>query len=72
MKTKRLPLWHKNPVHAVEQLLMQAEEKLKAESKFTVGDYLRLLQMREELEQDEPKNIEVSWIEDLQTREPGR
>lgn len=69
---KRTTLWHKNPVHAVEQLLMQAEEKLKAESKFTVGDYLRLLQMREELEQDEPKHIEVTWVEDQRAPESER
>jgi len=49
----------------VEKVLKTIEDKIgSAELKPTVGDYLRLLQFREEIEQDEqPKEIRVTWVE---------
>ncbi len=63
MRNKRSSSWHKDPVKAVEQLLVKAEETLNTEVKFSVGDYIRLLQIREELGDDAPNKIEVQWVE---------
>jgi len=35
----------------------------KGELKPTLGDYIRLMQLRRELEENEPKNIEVKWVD---------
>ena len=48
----------------VEKVLEKMEEKLEGDQiKPSVGDYLRLLQYREEMEADEPKEIRVTWVE---------
>ena len=49
----------------VEKVLKTIEEKIEnADLKPTVGDYLRLLQFRKEIELDEqPKEIKVTWVE---------
>ncbi len=31
--------------------------------KATLGDYIRLVQLQQELEQEEPKDIKVTWVE---------
>jgi hypothetical protein len=63
MNGKKSSSWHKDPVKAVEQLLVKAEEKLSSDEKFTVGDYIRLLQLREELGDEAPNKVEVLWVE---------
>jgi hypothetical protein len=57
----------------VEQVLSKIEQKITAdEIKPTVGDYLRLLQYREEIQDTEqPKEIRVTWV-DPQTAESER
>ena len=57
----------------VEQVLSKIEQKITSdEIKPTVGDYLRLLQYREEIQDSEaPKEIRVTWI-DPQTAESER
>jgi len=49
----------------VERLIGKVEKKLAADAdvKATVGDYIRLMQFHKELQQDEPKDIEVRWID---------
>jgi len=48
----------------VEKVLERMEEKLEGDQiKPSVGDYLRLLQYREEIEAEEPKEIRVTWVE---------
>jgi hypothetical protein len=40
------------------------EKKLEAgDVKATVGDYIRLVQLHKELEDDELKEIEVRWVD---------
>jgi hypothetical protein len=48
----------------VEKLLKQMEAKL-ADSgiKVTLADYIRLVQLKKELEEDEPKEIRVTWVD---------
>ena len=61
----------------ISELLASAikaiEARLKSkEYKPTVADYLKLLQMEQELEQDAPKEIKVTWVEPLVTSDSER
>jgi hypothetical protein len=48
----------------VEQMIESIEGKLKSDQlKPTVGDFIRLLQLDEELAEEQPKEIKVSWVE---------
>ncbi|MGA2328551.1 MAG: hypothetical protein ABSH05_19930 [Bryobacteraceae bacterium] len=48
----------------VSNVIKKIEEKLDAdELKPTVGDLFRLLQLEKEMEQEQPKEIKVSWVE---------
>ena len=54
----------KKQAQVVEELIGKVEQKLsKGEVKATVGDYIRLVQLQKELEEDEPKDIEVRWVD---------
>ncbi len=45
-------------------MLKNVEEKLsKEDAKATLADYIRLVQLKKELEEDEPREIRVTWIE---------
>lgn len=48
----------------VEQAIQSLEKRLKNdELKATVGDLIRLVQLERELEEEQPKEIKVRWIE---------
>lgn len=48
----------------VRELLKQVEGKLSGpEVKVTLADYIRLVQLRKELDEDEPREIRVTWVE---------
>jgi hypothetical protein len=48
----------------VEKVIETFEEKLNSnELKPTVGDLIRLLQLEKELEEEQPKEIKVLWVE---------
>ncbi len=48
----------------VDKALESFEKRLeKDELKLTTAEYLKLLQMGQELEKDTPKDIEVTWVE---------
>ena len=48
----------------VKKLLEQVEKKLSKDvEKASVGDYIRLRQLQRELEEEEPKEIKVTWVE---------
>jgi hypothetical protein len=48
----------------IEELLQKIEEKLKdGHGKATLADYLKLVQLRQELEDAEPREIRVTWVE---------
>lgn len=66
MRTKQ-PNRSKNPVRTIEAMLGKIEAKLLDDYKFTVGDYIRLLQFREELDNEAPRDIEVTWTDVLET-----
>ena len=48
----------------LEKAITGFEDRLTAKDfKPTMGDYLKLLQMEKELEQEEAKEIKVTWVE---------
>jgi len=58
-----------NKAALVNRMIQSFEEKLeKKELKGTLGDFIRLLQLEKELEDEQPKEIEVRWVE---PSEPG-
>lgn len=48
----------------VQKILERMEDKLSSdEMRATLGDYIRLVQLEKELEDDEPREIKVTWVE---------
>lgn len=53
-----------NRAQVIKNLLTKVEEKMASEAgKATLGDYIRLVQLDKELDEDEPKEIRVTWVE---------
>ena len=52
---------------AVDKAIIEFEENLKGKN-VTVGDYLRLVQLQKEIDGDEPKDIECTWVEPDETK----
>jgi hypothetical protein len=44
-------------------LLEKVEKKLGTSVKASLGDYIRLVQLHKELEDDEVREIKVTWVE---------
>ena len=40
----------------------------KRESRISVGDYIRLLQMKREIDQKKPKSVEVKWVDNQERK----
>ena len=56
----------------VEDLLKKMETKLgSADAKATVGDFIRLVQLSQELNDGEPREIKVTWVEPEETDSTG-
>lgn len=54
----------KTQAAVVTKLLKNVEKKLGGEDvKATLGDYIRLVQLQQELEDEEPRDITVTWVE---------
>ncbi|MFB3777245.1 MAG: hypothetical protein ACE141_06515 [Bryobacteraceae bacterium] len=48
----------------LDKVIKDFESKLeKGEVKLTVGDFVRLVQLRKDLHEEEPKEIRVTWVE---------
>jgi hypothetical protein len=51
-------------VIVVKRILTQLERKMGGEDvKATMGDYIRLVQLQKELDEEAPKEIKVTWVE---------
>lgn len=51
-------------MHAVKSMLTEIETKMTVgEMKATLGDYIRLVQLHKELDDESPKEIRVTWVE---------
>jgi hypothetical protein len=54
----------KGQARVVSTLLKKVEQKLSEDDvKATLGDYIRLVQLQKELEEDETREIKVTWVE---------
>ena len=54
----------KTQAAVVDKLLKNVEKKLAGKDvKATLGDYIKLVQLQSELEEEEPKDITVTWVE---------
>jgi len=53
--------------NAVDRAIQAFEENLEGK-KVTVADYLRLVQLQKEIDGDEPKDIECTWVEPDETK----
>jgi hypothetical protein len=49
----------------IAELLSVLEQKIDKDVKFSVADYIRLLQAQQEYDQDTPRDIEVTWVDSL-------
>jgi len=50
--------------HAVKSMLTKIEKKMSGDQmKATLGDYIRLVQLHKELDDESPKEIRVTWVE---------
>lgn len=68
---KAAPEQPKTEVEVVQGVLDSIGQKVQSDKiKATLGDFIRLLQLRRELEEDQPRNIEVTWI-DPSEKEPA-
>ena len=48
----------------VKKILKKMEAKLSGDdAKATLGDYIRLVQFEKELQEGEPREIKVTWVE---------
>jgi hypothetical protein len=47
----------------VSAILSKVEEKLGKDVKASLGDYIRLMQLQKEWEEDEVREITVTWID---------
>ena len=56
--------WADEEVEIVEGMLKKVQSRLDAEEgKASVGDFIRLLQLRSELSGNQPREVEVKWVE---------
>lgn len=54
----------KSKAELVSKVIEEFEKKLNSDQlKPTVGDFIRLLQLEKELEEEQPREIEVTWVE---------
>ena len=64
-KTETVPV--KRPAgqaQVVKDMLSKIEGRMtKNEMKATMGDYIRLVQLHKELDDESPKEIKVTWVE---------
>ena len=48
----------------IKGVLEKMEEQMKGDTmKATMGDYIRLVQLHKELDDESPKEIRVTWVE---------
>jgi hypothetical protein len=58
----------KGQAGVVKKLLKKVEQKLSGdEVKASLGDYIRLVQLQKELEDEPPKEIKVTWVKPEET-----
>jgi hypothetical protein len=63
-KKRTAPRRTRDKVKVIGDVIAKMEAKLTSEElKPSVGDFIRLLQFEKELKEEQPREIEVSWVE---------
>ena len=58
------------PLKVVRALVKQVGEQLvKGEVKATLADYMKLLQLEKEMNDEEPRDIKVTWVKNAEEKE---
>jgi hypothetical protein len=53
----------------LKRLLKSVEKKLTAKDvKATLGDYIKLVQLQKEMDDEQPREIRVTWVEPEETK----
>src|SRR5579864_2312516 len=53
----------------LKRLLKSVEKKLSGEDvKATLGDYIKLVQLQKEMDDEQPREIRVTWVEPAETK----
>jgi hypothetical protein len=61
---KKKPEEARPEAKVVKKLLEKVEQKLSEEEvKASLADYIRLVQFQKELEEEQPREIKVTWVE---------
>ena len=56
--------WHQQKAKLIDEILRRVEAQLKdGDFRVSVGDFIRLLEMRKVLEEERPREITVRWVE---------
>ena len=56
----------------LKKLLKSVEKKLSGvEMKATLGDYIKLVQLQKEMDDEQPREIRVTWVEPEETKSGG-
>ena len=67
-QTKNKPEGARPDAGIVKKLLRKVEKQLSEdEVKASLGDYIRLVQLQKELEEEQPREIKVTWVEPEET-----
>jgi hypothetical protein len=67
---KKKPEEARPEANVVRVLREQVEQKLTKEGvNASLGDYIRLVQLQKELEEEQPREIKVTWVEPEGTEE---
>lgn len=60
--------WYEEKAALIDTLLKRVEERLIGDDfKATIGDFIRLLEIRKALEEERPREITVRWVEPSET-----
>jgi hypothetical protein len=69
VKRRKSPDETKQLRKQITSLLNAFEEQIKTQAmKVSVSDFIRLLQIRREFEEQKPKDIEVTWVDSLKEK----
>lgn len=56
--------WHRQKAKLIDEILSRVEAQLtKGDFRVSVGDFIRLLEIRKALEEEHPREITVRWVE---------
>ncbi len=67
-KQSEQPETSESKTQVVDQMISDFKRKVEqGEVKVSVGDFIRLVQLRSDLDLDEPKEIRVTWVEPTET-----